>query len=113
MPEERVELSRGCPRGILSPLRLPFRHSGARLTLGRNDPLGVPLFREHAFSEIQPLLDVGESSLHVLERVESRLYIVTPAHPLLQLFDRPRQVEPPPRLALPIARSQPPGERFA
>ena len=28
MPEERVELSRGCPRGILSPLRLPFRHSG-------------------------------------------------------------------------------------
>ena len=29
VPEERVELSRGCPRGILSPLRLPFRHSGA------------------------------------------------------------------------------------
>ena len=28
VPEERVELSRGCPRGILSPLRLPFRHSG-------------------------------------------------------------------------------------
>src|SRR2546422_7898599 len=28
MPEERVELSRGCPRGILSPLLLPFRHSG-------------------------------------------------------------------------------------
>ena len=32
MPEERVELSWGCPRRILSPLRLPFRHSGA----GRN-----------------------------------------------------------------------------
>src|SRR6267378_4133389 len=31
VPEERVELSRGCPRGILSPLRLPFRHSGAVL----------------------------------------------------------------------------------
>src|SRR3989449_9865965 len=30
MPEERVELSWGCPRRILSPLRLPFRHSGAR-----------------------------------------------------------------------------------
>src|SRR5437879_5467816 len=28
MPEVRVELTRGCPRGILSPLRLPFRHSG-------------------------------------------------------------------------------------
>jgi hypothetical protein len=28
MPEARVELARGCPRGILSPLRLPFRHSG-------------------------------------------------------------------------------------
>src|SRR6266487_6801223 len=28
MPEERVELSWGCPRRILSPLRLPFRHSG-------------------------------------------------------------------------------------
>ncbi len=29
MPEARVELARGCPRWILSPLRLPFRHSGA------------------------------------------------------------------------------------
>jgi hypothetical protein len=28
MPEARVELARGCPRWILSPLRLPFRHSG-------------------------------------------------------------------------------------
>lgn len=28
MPEARVELARGCPRRILSPLRLPFRHSG-------------------------------------------------------------------------------------
>src|SRR3954451_5710839 len=30
MPEERVELSRGCPLRILSPVRLPFRHSGRR-----------------------------------------------------------------------------------
>jgi hypothetical protein len=29
VPEARVELARGCPRRILSPLRLPFRHSGA------------------------------------------------------------------------------------
>jgi hypothetical protein len=29
MPEARFELARGCPRWILSPLRLPFRHSGA------------------------------------------------------------------------------------
>jgi hypothetical protein len=28
VPEARVELARGCPRWILSPLRLPFRHSG-------------------------------------------------------------------------------------
>ncbi len=28
MPEARVELARGRPRRILSPLRLPFRHSG-------------------------------------------------------------------------------------
>src|SRR5437773_2726942 len=28
VPEERAELSWGCPRRILSPLRLPFRHSG-------------------------------------------------------------------------------------
>ena len=28
MPEERVELTRGCPHRILSPARLPFRHSG-------------------------------------------------------------------------------------
>ena len=32
MPEARVELARGCPRRILSPLRLPFRHSGAGVT---------------------------------------------------------------------------------
>src|SRR5256885_10917291 len=40
MPEERVELSWGCPRRILSPLRLPFRHSGrsqrAKYTYGNN-----------------------------------------------------------------------------
>jgi hypothetical protein len=30
MPEARFELARGCPRWILSPLRLPFRHSGHR-----------------------------------------------------------------------------------
>ncbi len=30
MPGERLELSRGCPRRILSPLRLPFRHPGGR-----------------------------------------------------------------------------------
>ena len=29
VPEARFELARGCPRRILSPLRLPFRHSGA------------------------------------------------------------------------------------
>jgi inorganic pyrophosphatase len=28
VPEARFELARGCPRWILSPLRLPFRHSG-------------------------------------------------------------------------------------
>jgi hypothetical protein len=28
VPEEGVEPSRGCPRWILNPLRLPFRHSG-------------------------------------------------------------------------------------
>ena len=32
MPEARVELARGCPRRILSPLRLPFRHSGRAVT---------------------------------------------------------------------------------
>jgi hypothetical protein len=31
VPEARVELARGCPRWILSPLRLPFRHSGRGL----------------------------------------------------------------------------------
>ncbi len=29
MPEVRVELTRGCPHRILSPARLPFRHSGS------------------------------------------------------------------------------------
>src|SRR5207245_11398830 len=91
-------------------------HSATRalmLRLRGSDPLDVTLFREHALREIQPLLDVGQSSLHILERVESRLNVVTAAHPFLQLFHRPRQVAPPPRPALPIGRSQPPRERFA
>src|SRR3989454_12270415 len=65
----------------LSPLRLPFRHSGARLVLRRDDSLDVSLLGEHALREVQPLLDIGEPSLHVLERVESRLHVVTAAHP--------------------------------
>src|SRR3989442_1049372 len=44
MPEERVELSWGCPRRILSPLRLPFRHSGrsqrAKYTFRRSAAVG-------------------------------------------------------------------------
>ena len=28
VPKERIELSRHCWRGILNPLRLPFRHLG-------------------------------------------------------------------------------------
>src|SRR3989442_15060831 len=113
MPEERVELSRGCPRGILSPLRLPFRHSGAHLGLRWCDPLRIPLLGEHAFREVQPLLDIGEPSLHVLERVETRLHVFAAAHPLLQVFDRLRQVAPGrPGPAGPISRSDPPRERF-
>ena len=34
MPEERLELSRGCPRTILSRVRIPFRHSGLLRQLG-------------------------------------------------------------------------------
>ena len=33
MPKERLELSRYCYRGILNPLRLPFRHLGPALGL--------------------------------------------------------------------------------
>jgi hypothetical protein len=51
VPEERVELSRGCPRGILSPLRLPFRHSGViagpQLSAGA-DPVEGALYRASA-----------------------------------------------------------------
>src|SRR2546425_10147672 len=83
------------------------------LRLRGSDPLDVSLFREHTLREIQPLLNVGQSSLHILERVESRLNVVTAAHPFLQLFHRPRPVSPPPRPALPIGRPQPPAEPFA
>src|SRR5439155_16149150 len=37
VPEERVELSWGCPRRILSPVRLPFRHSGAGTQLSASE----------------------------------------------------------------------------
>ena len=31
VPKERIELSRHCWRGILNPLRLPFRHLGTNV----------------------------------------------------------------------------------
>ena len=37
VPEEGFEPSLSCPRRILSPLRLPFRHSGVPLILALND----------------------------------------------------------------------------
>jgi hypothetical protein len=33
VPEERLELSQGCPYRILSPARLPFHHSGTAVLL--------------------------------------------------------------------------------
>src|SRR5229473_2238477 len=76
----------------------------AGLTLRRSDPLGVPLFGEHPFREIQPLLDSGEPRLNVL----------APPYPLLQLVDCVRQVAPGPSgSAGPIRRSDPPGDGLA
>src|SRR5882762_9021103 len=87
---------------------------GRVLVLWRNDPLDVPLLGEHALREVQPLFDVGEPSLHVLECIEARLHVLTPPHPLLQLFDRLRQVAPrPPRPAVPIGGADSPRERLA
>ena len=34
VPKERIELSRHCWRGILNPLRLPFRHLGTNVCAG-------------------------------------------------------------------------------
>jgi hypothetical protein len=34
VPKERIELSRHCWRGILNPLRLPFRHLGTNVCTG-------------------------------------------------------------------------------
>src|SRR2546428_6421423 len=89
MPGVRLELTSCCRDRFLRPARIPFRHSGARLVLRRRDSLDVSLLGEHALREVQPLLDVGEPSLHVLERVEAGLHVVTAAHPPLQVFDRP------------------------
>src|SRR2546428_3956711 len=100
MPEVSRDLTALCGDSFLSPALIPFRHWGARLVLRRRDSLDVPLLGDHALREVQPLLDIGEPSLHVLERVEARLHVVTPAHALLQLFDRLGQVAPgPPRPA--------------
>src|ERR1043166_5661473 len=108
LPEVRLELTSRCRDRFLRPARIPFRHSGARLGLRRHDSLDVSLFGEHALGEVQPLLDVGEPPLHVLERVESCLNVFTPPHPLPQLVDRLRHVAPrPPRPAEPIRRSEP------
>jgi hypothetical protein len=42
MPEARFELARGCPRWILSPLRLPFRHSGRAGNIASVEEPGKP-----------------------------------------------------------------------
>jgi hypothetical protein len=44
VPEARVELARGCPRRILSPLRLPFRHSGYRDKIIRSETGRTPFY---------------------------------------------------------------------
>src|SRR5439155_8683025 len=54
----------------LSRLRLPFRHSGARLVLRRDDSLDVSLLGEHALSEVLPLLDVAEPVLQFFMRFD-------------------------------------------
>jgi hypothetical protein len=51
MPEARFELARGCPRRILSPLRLPFRHSGPGVTY---TPQVVCGHRQGSFSDTVP-----------------------------------------------------------
>src|SRR6267154_2002241 len=76
----------------------------AGLTLRGPDPLGVPLFGEHPFREIQPLFDIGEAPLHVLERVKSGLNVFTPPYPLLQVVDHLRQVAPRPPWPAPVLR---------
>ena len=43
MPEVGVEPTRGCPQRILSPPRLPFRHSGIQRLLLKN-PVGAQVF---------------------------------------------------------------------
>src|SRR5207244_8069124 len=87
MPEERVELSRGCPRGILSPLRLPFRHSG-RLVVRGVQPLRIALLGEQALREIEALLELTEPRLQVLPlpRAEAALRLLQLAQPRRNVF---------------------------
>ncbi len=43
VPVERLELSRCCHRGILNPLRLPFRHTGRRSGLAPSRAVVQPI----------------------------------------------------------------------
>src|ERR1700737_2057472 len=63
MPEARVELARGCPRRILSPLRLPFRHSGRGSNFVRTrEGCKRPLQSVHSASRRQgPFMPVAQS----------------------------------------------------
>ena len=93
MPEARVELARGCPRWILSPLRLPFRHSGLRY-LRRDGADRKPRRRATRGARRPPILRPrpGDRAPHLTPREPARRAQRPAAQlpPLARHPDRPR-----------------------
>jgi hypothetical protein len=111
VPEARVELARGCPRRILSPLRLPFRHSGAAVKVSGTAVWRSRLARAtraRGSLELRPprcargdILDVAGHAVRRLARLppyrhtalppipqrHRRIQDLTPDHGLPQLLD--------------------------
>ena len=71
MPKARVELARGCPRWILSPLRLPFRHSGKAEEYGASHRPGQVATKILAVPVADPwTAEISELATHTLREIE-------------------------------------------
>ena len=73
MPEVGVEPTRGCPQRILSPPRLPFRHSGIQKLLLKN-PAGAQVF--FIISQTKPHPYTPKNGIPALEDKHILLIVV-------------------------------------
>src|SRR3989442_3687043 len=79
-------------RAILSPMRLPVSPPGRDSAPRGSQPLALALLGEESFREIQSFLNLAESSLHVLNLIQSFSQVVKLGDSPLHLLEHLPQV---------------------